>query len=202
MRPLFPLFQSPLDLAALYWKKIIQPNDVVIDATCGNGYDTLKLSRSAHRLYSFDIQKEAIAQTRLLLEKELSPEELKKVYLEQRCHSTFPNEIKPQTVRLIVYNLGYLPGGNKSFTTTESLTLESLKAAQLLLIEGGVISITCYPGHEEGSKEQETLLEYTKTLSPKEWSCCHHVWVNRNKSPSLLLIQKCTPFSVDIVLDL
>lgn len=195
MRNTFPLFQSHLDLAHMYWTKIVQKGDIVIDATCGNGHDTLKLCQLAiesatGKVYAFDNQESAIISTHRLLERCLDAESRKRVELQLHCHSLFPYAIRPQSIKLIVYNLGYLPGYNKIHTTKVSTTLQSLSAAQTLLMSGGVISVTCYPGHEEGKKEQEALLDYVSKLSPLEWSCSHQVWQNRNEAPSLLLIQK------------
>lgn len=195
MRHSFPLFQSHLDLAHSFWSQVVQTGDTVIDATCGNGYDTLKLCQlalSLHKgkVYAFDIQEQAIKSTYHYLISHLPIELQQRVILQQRCHSTFPPDILPKSIKLIGYNLGYLPGGNKAQTTQGSTTLQSLRQAQALLQSGGVISITCYPGHLEGAKEQKEVLEYVSTLSPQEWSCCHHQWLNRSHSPTLLLIQK------------
>ena len=194
MRPLFPLFQSHLDKAHSYWEKIVQPGDHVIDATCGNGHDTLKLchlalSQAGGSVYGFDNQKQAVVATQKLLET-LPPAMQQKCVIEHRCHSTFPENFKMESFKLIVYNLGYLPGGDKVMTTQSSTTIQSLLRAQDLLMHGGVLSVTCYPGHPEGAIEEKTLIEFAQSLSPKEWSCCHHQWVNRCLAPSLLLIQK------------
>lgn len=191
----FSLFQSHLDLAHDYWKNIIQVGDTVIDATCGHGKDTLKLcqlalSTNIGKVYAFDIQEQAIHSTHHYLTSHLMMEFNSRIVIEQRCHSIFPNDILPESVKLIVYNLGYLPGGNKTKTTKRSTTIQSLSQAQNLLQPGGVISITCYPGHIEGEKEQEMLLKYASSLFPRGWSCCHHMWLNRKQAPSLLLIQK------------
>lgn len=195
MRHSFPLFQSHLDLAHSYWSQIVQIGDIVIDATCGNGHDTLKLcqltlSIDKGKVYAFDIQEQAIISACHYLESHLTIELNQRIILQQRCHSTFPNELSPQSVKLIVYNLGYLPGGNKAKTTQVQTTLQSIHQAQELIQPGGAISLTCYPGHPEGAKEQEEILAYASQLSPKEWSCCHHVWLNRQQAPSLLLMQK------------
>ncbi len=194
-RRLFPLFQSPIDLAHAFWTQIVQQGDCVVDATCGNGWDTLHLCQLAlcaerGQVYAFDIQKEAIWQTMQRLTSDLPQHALCRCFIEQRCHSKFPSTILPGTVKLIVYNLGYLPGGEKTKTTLVQTTLQSIRQALDLIQEGGVISITCYPGHEEGYKEAKEILQLATALCPREWSCCHFNWLNRNQSPSLLLIQR------------
>jgi len=188
-------FKSHLDLAHRYWQEVITFGDTVIDATCGNGYDTLTLSKLAlkndsGKVYAIDIQSCAIAKSKDLLINWLPKELLQKVFFVEGSHETFPNHIQENSVKLIAYNLGYLPGGDKALTTRTASTLNSLAAAQKLLMAGGIISITCYPGHPEGLAEESALLQYTEQLSSHLWNCCHHRWLNRLKSPSLLIIQK------------
>lgn len=195
MRSSFPLFQSHLDLAHCYWSQIVKLGDIVIDATCGNGYDTLKLcelalSKDKGKVFSIDIQEEALRTATEQIHLHLRDELKDRLIFGKRCHSSFPDEIQPLSVKLIVYNLGYLPGGDKTKTTEISTTLRSLQEAQKLIQPGGAISVTCYCGHEEGAKEQEGILTYLTELQPKEWNCCQHLWLNRQKAPSLLLIQK------------
>lgn len=195
-RPQFSLFQSHLDLACQYWTRILQPGDTVIDATCGNGWDTLALAKlclTPHegKMYAIDIQEQAIESTKRLLAQEL-PEPIRdRIEILQGSHASFPVKIEPETIKLIVYNLGYLPGGgNKALTTCTESSLTSLEQALHLLRPGGAISVTCYPGHEEGTREENHLTAFAESLDPRLWSCCHHRWVNRRLSPSLLLIQR------------
>jgi SAM-dependent methyltransferase len=190
MRSTFPLFQSHLDLAHAYWKQLLTPFDSVIDATCGNGKDTLFLASivTEGKLFGIDIQKEAIQNTRQLLASSIPKRDHVKLF--EQSHCVFPEEISPESISLIVYNLGYLPGGNKQLTTIHDHTLKSVQAALLLLKKGGVITLTCYPGHPEGKIEETLLLKWGSSCSPKEWSFCHHRWLNRENAPSLIVIQK------------
>jgi ubiquinone/menaquinone biosynthesis C-methylase UbiE len=195
MRTPFPLFDSHLDLAHSYWRKIVTPGSAVIDATCGNGNDTLVLAKlcltaDQGTLFAMDIQPQAIQKTRAALERSLDPLVFQRIQFLTGCHSHFPSDLRNQSISLIVYNLGYLPGSDKSIKTSESTTLVSLKTALRLMKPGGMISVTCYPGHPEGLTEQKKILIWSESLSPKEWSVCHHQWVNRSQSPSLLVIQK------------
>jgi hypothetical protein len=200
MRSAFPLFQSHLDLAHRYWQEILRPGDCAIDATCGNGHDALHLcqllleasleAEKKSTLYLLDKQPAAIQATRERLLHHFSADTLKSVHFLQQCHSAFPSEIGTETVRLLVYNLGYLPSGDKTCTTTFSTTIQSLKAALPLIAPGGLISVTCYPGHPAGEMEERAVLEFAASLKPQEWSCCVHRWLNRWQAPSLLLIQK------------
>ncbi len=196
-RSRFPLFQSHIDHAHSYWQESIVPGSIVIDATCGNGHDTLFLAQFSldeernGLLIGLDKQPEAIKNTQKLITEHLPSFLFSKIQLHHQCHSQFPEFIAPGSVSLIVYNLGYLPGGDKSITTNTLTTLESLKAAFPLICHGGAISITCYPGHEAGKEEEGAVLDFCKQLNPKEWSCCYHRWINRKEAPGLLLLQRC-----------
>ena len=194
MRTQFPLFMSHLDLAHSYWTKILKPGDKALDATCGAGFDSEKLaSFNLNTLYIFDIQKEAIERTKLRL-----GQNLQNVKFYEMCHSKIAEVIEKDSLKLIVYNLGYLPKSDKSIKTLPDTTLKSLEGALSLLQNGGVISITCYPGHLEGALEEKELLHFCKALSPKEWSVCFHQFPNRQLAPSLILIQKTTAVSMDV----
>jgi hypothetical protein len=136
------------------------------------------------KVWALDIQDEALEKAKKLLEK------CNRVVLLKQSHERFPEEIPKNSIRLIVYNLGYLPGGDKSITTKVDTTLRSIEAGQHLVMKGGVISITCYPGHPEGEKEEAAIMAYVSTMSPQDWSCYYHKCLNRLQAPSLILLQK------------
>lgn len=191
----FPIFNSYLDLGYQYWQKILKPGDWAIDATCGNGKDTLKLAQlvqGSGRVISMDIQDKAIENSNNYFKSNLTEEELARIHLFQASHETFPPLAFSHPIRLIVYNLGYLPGGDKKITTLSDITLKSLMQALSLLMPGGLIAITCYPGHLEGEREQALILSFIERLDPSIWNICHHTSLNRIKSPTLVLIQKNT----------
>lgn len=189
----FPLVTSHLAFAYEQWKVIIRPGCCLIDATCGNGKDTLRLAQLIDQMGSvlaLDIQGEAIEHTERLLSEQLSEQRRKQVHLFHQSHETFPKIAYQKPVQLIVYNLGYLPGGNKELTTLTKATLNSLNAAMSLLSPGGLICMTCYPGHEEGKKEQQALLSHLKGTSSNEWNIAFYRKMGSETAPSILLIKK------------
>jgi hypothetical protein len=186
---------SFVKLAHRYWKELLQEGDWAIDATCGNGHDTLVLTNllKTHRSWgvlSLDIQEAALKNTQERLREHLSSEELSHIHFFQHSHETFPSLAKLHPIRLIVYNLGYLPGVHNKKTTLTSTTLISVENALQLLIPGGMLSILCYPGHEEGLKEQTALIEQLAKLPPLLWQVRHHALLNKPTAPSLILVQK------------
>jgi hypothetical protein len=169
----------------------LQPGDWAIDATCGNGKDTLHLSfLSLAGIIGIDKQQIAIEKTSFFLKENLSGDLYKKIHLFHTSHVHFPKLAYKHPIRVIAYNLGYLPGSDKQITTMTEDTLKSVDAALKLILSGGIITICCYPGHIEGAKEQALLLERTQELPSSEYTICHHTWPNKRLSPSLLLIQK------------
>lgn len=165
---------------------LLKPEDLAIDATAGNGHDTLFLAKLCS-VIAIDIQEEALKNTEALLK---SVSVLHSVRLIFGSHETFPLDIKDESVKLIVYNLGYLPKGNKSITTLSETTLKSLQGALSLLQPGGLITIISYSGHDEGRREEFHILEFVKGLPSKKWLCCHYRALNRKDAPCLTLIQK------------
>lgn len=179
------IFSPHLKLAKNYWKELLQPSDLAIDATCGNGHDTLFLAEICS-VIGLDIQTQAIESTKALLAQHQKNAVL---HLISHAHiDTIPLLYPP---KLIVYNLGYLPRGDKSITTMVESTVASVEKSLTLLAPNGALSITCYPGHDEGKREEEILEKWITQLSSKKWSVTHHKW--RDRSPSLIWItaQKC-----------
>ena len=184
--------RSPhLAFAHTFWAKVLSPNDSAIDATCGNGHDTLILAKllPQGKVFSIDLQEAAIEKTR----KKVIQEGLeKRITLLHQSHESFP-DILPKSIQLIVYNLGYLPGGDKTVTTQTAVTLKSLQNALPLLKKEGVLFITLYPGHPEGEKEAAAVLDFAKKLPREEWEVHHESFSPRATAPSVLFAVKTPP---------
>ncbi len=152
--------KSILNRVNLIYKKFIKPRDIVVDATCGNGNDTLSLSRLAKKVFAFDIQKEAIENTRKLF----ISNNVNNVTLINSSHEFMDkllNDYKNK-ISLVLFNLGYLPNGNKDITTKANTTLNAIKSSFKLLNKKGIILVVCYP-HEEGKKESKEIINYLGT---------------------------------------
>ncbi|KAJ8430471.1 hypothetical protein Cgig2_003053 [Carnegiea gigantea] len=185
------------DVAHLLWKHVIRKGDTVIDATCGNGNDTLAMAnmvkdeQSKGCVYGMDIQEDAIKNTSSLLDVSLNPIERKCVKLFPICHSRMAEVLpKNSSVRLVAFNLGYLPGGNKTIITKSDTTKLALKAVKELLVPGGVISIVAYVGHPGGREEYETVQSFALELPIKSWVCSQIQMLNRPLAPVLVFMFK------------
>ena len=90
-----------------------------------------------------------------------------------------------------MYNLGFLPGGDKDLTTVYESTLKSIEKALLLLNPQGILTIAIYPGHQAGKLEKEHLLDYCRKLPKHKFGVLYSQFVNRqNNPPELLIIEK------------
>ena len=136
---------------------------LAVDATCGNGFDTEFLLRIGFaKVVGVDIQSEAIAIT----SKRVQDQYINNVELYQQSHDKLHLTIKDQ-VNCFMFNLGYLPHGDKTITTTSKSTLSALNYCLNKLQQNGYISVLCYPGHEEGRVETNAIKNWLKTIDER-----------------------------------
>ncbi|GKV29402.1 hypothetical protein SLEP1_g38335 [Rubroshorea leprosula] len=184
-------------LTCRVWKHVVQKGDTVIDATCGNGYDTLEMLKLVADdsgrgcVYGMDIQTEALGNTSSLLDGTVNQKERELVKLFTICHSRMEEVIPANTyVRLVAFNLGYLPGGDKGIITMSTTTLLALEAAKKILMPGGLISLVVYIGHPGGREELETVEAFASRLPVEDWICCKFQMLNRPLAPLLVFMFK------------
>ena len=157
-----------------------------VDATCGNGHDTLWLAEHFDRVYAFDIQQAAIDSTKKLL----AAHSCGNVTLFCENHAEIKRYV-PEAPKVILFNLGYLPGGDKTVTTERETTLAALKEALELLTVDGLLSITMYPGHEAGKREHESILRWAAGLEKSVYHCVRTDMLNQPETaPEVLWITK------------
>ncbi len=169
-------------------KKIIAEHrssyEVAVDMTVGNGNDTLFLAKVASTVYGFDIQREALAAT----EKRLKDNHVTNCQLFETGHEHFDTRVTDD-VDLAVYNLGYLPGGDKSIITQAQTTLESLARLLPKLKKNALVILVVYQGHDE--KEKRALEAYVKTLPVPSYDVFFFSSLNTTDAPSIIgLIKK------------
>ena len=168
----------------------LQAGDHVIDATMGNGHDTLFLAEkvgSGGHVYAFDIQEEAVEATRRLLEEHGFSE---RVTLFRRSHAEMAEAV-PGPVAAVVFNLGWLPGGNHVVTTRCESTEKAVLSALEMLQPGGIITLCVYPGHGEGNRERVMLTELLSGLSNRCFNVLHQSFPNAGPgAPECFIIQK------------
>lgn len=186
------MLQSPLRFSHEIINQALVSGDTVIDATVGNGNDTVVLAKAVGnmgKVYGFDIQEEAIKKTtdKLLLTGLLPQTEL---ILEG--HENIEKYV-PEDADLgaVVFNLGYLPSGDKSIITQPDTTLKAIQQSLTRLRRGGILSLMIYYGHDGGKEEKAAVDELVVNLNQEEFQVLKYQFVNqRNNPPYLYLIEK------------
>lgn len=171
-------------------KTYVSEGDVVVDCTLGNGNDTLLLAQlvgTRGRVYGFDIQETAIYNTKELLRKN-SIETNIELFLDS--HENIDQYLH-EVIDLIVYNLGYLPGGDKSIKTSSSSTIKSIEKSLGLLKKNGILLVTVYPGHPGGIEEKLAIENLFSSLKQQDFHVLKYEFINQiNHPPILYFIEK------------
>ncbi|MBF0714590.1 methyltransferase domain-containing protein [Gemella sp. GH3] len=169
-------------------KEKIDKNSIVVDATCGNGNDTLFLAKTiAKRVVAFDIQDTAINNTKKLLTIN-GVEEKVKLILDS--HENFEKYIA-EKISAVIFNLGYLPNANHSVTTLGEVTKNTIEKMLPNLEIGGRIAIVIYWGHKEGKEEKDILMPYFANINQKYVEVLEYRFINqKNNAPYLVILEK------------
>ncbi|MDR7695430.1 tRNA (mnm(5)s(2)U34)-methyltransferase [Lactococcus lactis] len=187
-----------LEMAHWMLKDIIKTNDVVVDATMGNGYDTEFLAELGANVYAFDVQEEALNAT----EKRLDDAGIKNQIFEKNLSNllTEPSvnlvlsgheklsEYVKEPIKAAIFNLGYLPKTDKSVVTKADTTLTALDALTNQLVVGGRIAIMIYYGHEGGMEEKNAVIKWTSSLPQKDWEVTSYAPLNQIHTPPILVL--------------
>lgn len=154
--------------AQLIAKRFLVPGAIAIDATAGNGFDTLFLADQVGGLglvYAVDVQSRAI---------EIVQQKLQQTNLAAQCrlsvasHADLANIVAPGdvgNVSVAMFNLGYLPFGDKSIVTSSESTIAALDQVSRMMKAGGLISVLAYLGHPGGAQEATSVAEWVERLA-------------------------------------
>lgn len=217
------LITKTTDLAMHITLEYIKKGDAVIDATAGNGHDTLLLAEAIGengKVFAFDIQKQALENTEKLLKENGmidrvqlvndSHENLLEYFsnantVDSNINYRVENRVKDKEIRVcsngyvdeaerpsaVIFNLGYLPMGDKTITTKGNSSISAISEALKLIKIGGVVTLVLYSGHEEGKKEKQMILEMLQRLSSKEFHVAYTSMINQaNNPPEIVWITK------------
>ncbi|HIZ76319.1 MAG TPA: methyltransferase domain-containing protein [Firmicutes bacterium] len=168
---------------------VVNQGDIVVDATAGNGHDTLKLAELVGEdghVYAFDIQQTALDHTK---ERLAEADFLQRVTLLHLDHSIMDTVIK-EKIAAVVFNLGYLPGGSHQIITEPRKTITALEHSLELLQSGGVILIGVYWGHPGGEIEKNAVEQWLRQLPAADYDIMETSFPNRQKAPIVITLQK------------
>ncbi|MGB4505416.1 MAG: class I SAM-dependent methyltransferase [Syntrophaceticus sp.] len=166
----------------------VSPGDICVDATVGNGNDTLFLAECVGeqgRVYGFDIQSAAIENTKQKLAAAGMQE---RVTLIQKNHAYMGRYLEPDTIKAVMFNLGYLPGGDSHLITKPDSTVQALKTALHLLKRGGIATVASYRGHPGAIEEYINVYEFFTKLSPKKFNVLRLEPINYGNLPPVLFV--------------
>lgn len=163
----------------------VNSDSIVIDATCGNGHDTLFLAEQVPngKVYGFDIQEAAIQHTAE------RTKHLENVTLIQDGHENVQTYI-PQAeyghIDAAIFNLGYLPKGDKSVVTKPQTTITAIENIFEILSEEGIIILVIYHGHTEGKIEKSALLDFLTQFSQEQAHVLQYQFINQQNNPPFI----------------
>lgn len=173
---------------------VLAAGDLAVDATVGNGHDTLFLARCVGEegaVYGFDLQPQALEQTRGRLE---SAGLAGRVRLEEADHGRLADHLPPEArgrVKAVMFNLGYLPGSDKACITRPASTRAALDQALQVLAPGGLISVLAYTGHPGGREEADEVRRWSEGLDAQRLEVRYEgVPEARGPAPELTLIRR------------
>ena len=189
MNPADPQFPPrPTALAQTLLRPLIREGNLVIDATAGNGYDTLFLAEcvgAAGKVLAFDVQEAALVSARSRLAEAGYGGRVKYFH---ESHATMDSHTDEGSAAVVMFNLGYLPGENHELTTETSETLAALEMAARVLKSGGVLSVVCYPGHEAGAVEAEAVETWMSVLTADGWRVARYGAIGTRRPAPFLLV--------------
>lgn len=176
---------NTLMLAHNWLKMFVHEGDSCIDATAGRGRDTqllCELAGESGKVFAFDIQPSALEQTKIRLE-EAGYSERAQLILD--THSHMEQYIAPESIQAIVFNFGYLPGGDHQIYTKPESSIAAIEAGLRLLRRGGGMSLSIYYGKDTGYEERDALLAFVKTIDDRQYTVITAEFSNRKNDPPI-----------------
>lgn len=181
-----------------YARKLLQSTvnegDLTIDATIGNGHDTVflaKLVGETGHVYGFDIQELAIQKTTERINNENLSNQ---VTLLQRSHAEVKKVIPAslhEKLKGAIFNLGYLPGSDKSVVTVPESTISAIEQILEMMAPEGIIVVVIYHGHEGGEIEKDALMNFAQNIPQDLAHVLTYRFINQaNNPPFILAIEK------------
>jgi len=177
---------QPVQITEYFIENMLNPGDIVVDATAGNGNDTLKLCNAVGNtglVYAFDIQKQALINTETKL-KEYGFSNFKLI---EASHSELDTYVT-SPVKAVLFNLGYLPGGDHNVHTSPDTTIPAIEKSLQILSPDGFVSVCIYYGKNSGTFEKEIVVDFLKTIDSKKYTVLLCDFLNRPNCPPLTAI--------------
>ncbi|MBE6022323.1 MAG: methyltransferase domain-containing protein [Cellulosilyticum sp.] len=172
-------------LAQDWMKRFVKEGNFCIDATAGRGNDTAflcELVGATGKVIAFDIQEEAVASTKALLQEKGYNAE---VYLES--HTKMAHYASEASVDGMMFNFGYLPGGDHQICTQKEESIRAIEEGLRLLKLDGAMALCIYHGGDTGFEEKDAIMAYLKTIDSKKYTVIVSEFYNRPNCPPIFV---------------
>jgi predicted methyltransferase len=184
------IIERVLPFAKSLLNKAVKPGDVVIDATVGNGHDTVFLAElvgESGQVFGFDIQEEAIAASKERLTQECLIERCSLLHSGHEHLSSLVPAIHYGKVSGAIFNLGYLPGSDKTIVTQPKTTIAAIQQLLSIMAPEGIIVLVIYHGHKGGAEERDSLLDYCQQINQETAHVLQYQFINQRNHPAFIL---------------
>ncbi len=178
----------PTELAHRLLGAVVREGDRVVDATAGNGYDTVFLAErvgSGGEVIAFDVQEEAIVSAKKRVELAGFGDRVK---FFTESHEEIGRRVPADSASVVMFNLGYFPGGDHERITTLQGTLAGLEAAAVVLKAGGWLSVVVYPGHPGGAEEAAAVEDWMERRAAAGWRVVRYGALGTLRAAPVLLL--------------
>ena len=180
------MIKRPLHLSHDFLAEVLNGQAIAVDATMGNGNDTVFLAQHAKEVYAFDVQEQALQSTKERLEKQ----EIHNAHLILDGHQHIDHYVN-QPIHAAIFNLGYLPSADKTVITKPDTTLIAVEKILKKLEVGGRLALMIYYGHEGGDMEKDAVLAFVKALPQEDFATMLYQPLNQiNTPPFLVMVEK------------
>lgn len=175
-------------------EKAVQPGDIAVDATLGNGHDTVFLAGlvgESGTVYGFDVQEAAIAASKERVQQQGVSNRVQLFHEGHENLSKLIPVVHHGKVTGAIFNLGYLPGSDKTVVTRAETTISAIEQLLDVMPPEGIIVLVIYHGHVEGAVERDSLLQYCQQLDQKKAHVLQYQFINQqNNPPFIVAIEK------------
>jgi hypothetical protein len=175
-----------LNLAKMICSEVLSEGGIAVDATAGNGYDALYLCNAVGadgHVYAFDVQEQALAGTAERLKNEA---EFENYTLVHDGHQNMSSHIRPEHkghISVVMFNLGFLPGSDKSIVTRAETTIPAIKTSLELLACGGITAVAVYTGQDGGKEEEKEIRSFCAGLDYHKFKVLEAEIINKPGFP-------------------
>lgn len=180
------MIKRPIHLSHDFLAEVLDKESIAVDATMGNGHDTVFLARLAKKVYAFDVQEQALTKT----QERLAQLSLDNAELILDGHEKVDRYVK-ETIRAAIFNLGYLPSADKTIITKPDTTVTAISKILERLEVGGRLALMIYYGHEGGDIEKDAVLNCIENLPQEEFATMLYRPLNQiNTPPFLIMVER------------